>query len=190
MEYIQFAVQSLSTLNPKILRVLRVFRAVRAVRALRVLRTISFLKNLQVGVRPASCQLCFKPLPLRVAWLTGNQQLCSTTLSRQVIVSTLLNSIPAMGSIILLLFLVSCEILYIQSSVISRLFRLGLATTAHIVTWRARSHKFVRGILACNRRCVCNHGCTHVLRNATIQVWVHVHGEFHTVSTDYTGRLV
>ena len=48
MEYIQFAVQSLSTLNPKILRVLRVFRAVRAVRALRVLRTISFLKNLQV----------------------------------------------------------------------------------------------------------------------------------------------
>ena len=112
MEYIQFAVQSLSTLNPKILRVLRVFRAVRAVRALRVLRTISFLKNLQVGVRPASCQLCFKPLPLRVAWLTGNQQLCSTTLSRQVIVSTLLNSIPAMGSIILLLFLVSCEFVY------------------------------------------------------------------------------
>ena len=73
MEYIQFAVQSLSTLNPKILRVLRVFRAVRAVRALRVLRTISFLKNLQV------------------------------------IVSTLLTSIPGMGAIILLLFLVSCE---------------------------------------------------------------------------------
>ena len=52
MEYVQFAVQSLSTLNPKILRVLRVFRAVRAVRALRVLRTISFLKNLQVGIGP------------------------------------------------------------------------------------------------------------------------------------------
>eukprot|EP01043_Picozoa_sp_COSAG02_P003396 COSAG02_NODE_82_length_39723_cov_247.146650_38_plen_91_part_00 len=62
MEYIQFAVQSLSTLNPKILRVLRVFRAVRAVRALRVLRTISFLKNLQVGARPASGQLWFRTL--------------------------------------------------------------------------------------------------------------------------------
>ena len=83
MEYIQFAVQSFSTLNPKILRVLRVFRAVRAVRALRVLRTISFLKNLQV------------------------------------IVSTLLNSIPAMGSIILLLFLVS----YVFAIMGVRMFR-------------------------------------------------------------------
>ena len=107
MEYIQFAVQSLSTLNPKILRVLRVFRAVRAVRALRVLRTISFLKNLQVMVRPAIGVTRFLPVP---APFTCPPSALSTTLSRQVIVSTLLNSIPAMGSIILLLFLVSCEI--------------------------------------------------------------------------------
>ena len=70
LEWLQFTIQSLSTLNPKILRLLRVFRAIRAVRALRVLRTISFLKNLQV------------------------------------IVGTLLSSIPALSNIILLLFLV------------------------------------------------------------------------------------
>lgn len=50
---------------------------------------------------------CFRPAP---SLLTCHPSILSTMLSRQVIVSTLLNSIPAMGSIILLLFLVSCEI--------------------------------------------------------------------------------
>eukprot|EP00698_Gefionella_okellyi_P001866 TRINITY_DN1170_c0_g1_i2.p1 TRINITY_DN1170_c0_g1~~TRINITY_DN1170_c0_g1_i2.p1 ORF type:complete len:461 (+),score=83.41 TRINITY_DN1170_c0_g1_i2:1444-2826(+) len=50
VDWIQFAVQSVSAFNPKIFRLLRVFRAVRALRALRALRAITFLKKLQIIV--------------------------------------------------------------------------------------------------------------------------------------------
>ena len=86
-------VQNTANFNAEVFKVLRIFRAIRALRALRVLRTI----------RCVCVCVCVKEREILYI-LQINRFLKNL----QIIVSAVLQSIPAMGSIVILISLVLC----------------------------------------------------------------------------------
>ena len=102
---IPLIVQNIGAFDARVFRVLRVFRAIRALRALRVIRTIRYV-ILSQCIMYTVCVYCVVTLLMSFRFLKN----------LQIIVSTVLQSIPAMGSIVMLISLVLCIFYFLYTN--------------------------------------------------------------------------
>ena len=159
---IPLIVQNIGVFDARVLRVLRVFRAIRALRALRVIRTIR----------------SWSPL-LMINYNYGFPPITIVFMSRflknlQIIVTTVLQSIPAMGSIVILISLVLCILQLLNSFV--------HACTVLVISFFVLNMSFYRYF--------CHHRSWSVWQCWSWTIWKPSKGVFHSISTHHSWWLV